>query len=107
MGAEAMLLGKWSMRVAELGAGEILLTSMDGDGTQAGYDLELTELISSSVNIPVIASGGVGNLEHLCDGLKKGKGFYKYLTVPTTVSTNAGYSRCENHIFGSHSLVSK
>ena len=63
----------YAKEVEELGAGEILLTSMDRDGTKKGYDLELTELISNSVNIPVIASGGVGNLEHLYDGLKKGK----------------------------------
>ena len=63
----------YAKEVEELGAGEILLTSMDRDGTKKGYDLKLTELISNSVNIPVIASGGVGNLEHLYDGLKKGK----------------------------------
>tara|TARA_B100000945_G_scaffold313873_1_gene310610 strand:- start:1090 stop:1845 length:756 start_codon:yes stop_codon:yes gene_type:complete len=63
----------YAKEVEELGAGEILLTSMDKDGTKEGYDLELTELISNSVNIPVIASGGVGNLQHLYDGLKKGK----------------------------------
>ena len=63
----------YAKQVEELGAGEILLTSMDKDGTKEGYDLELTELISNSVNIPVIASGGVGNLQHLYDGLKKGK----------------------------------
>ena len=57
----------------EVGAGEILLTSMDRDGTKKGYDLELTELVSNSVNIPVIASGGVGKLDHLYDGLKKGR----------------------------------
>ena len=56
----------------ENGAGEILLTSMDRDGTKEGYDIELTKKISSSVNIPVIASGGVGNLEHLKDGIIKG-----------------------------------
>ena len=60
-------------QVEDLGAGEILLTSMDRDGTKKGYDLELTELVSNSVNIPVIASGGVGKLDHLYDGLKKGK----------------------------------
>ena len=54
------------------GAGEILLTSMDRDGTKEGYDIELTKKISSSLNIPVIASGGVGNLEHLKDGITKG-----------------------------------
>ena len=56
----------------ENGAGEILLTSMDRDGTKEGYDIELTKKISSSLNIPVIASGGVGNLEHLKDGILKG-----------------------------------
>ena len=63
----------YAKEVEELGAGEILLTSMDRDGTKKGYDLELTKKISSSVNIPVIASGGVGNLDHLYDGFKKGK----------------------------------
>jgi len=62
----------WAREVAALGAGEILLTSMDADGTQDGYDLELTAAVSSSVNIPVIASGGVGNLKHLLDGLTLG-----------------------------------
>ena len=56
-----------------LGAGEILLTSMDKDGTKSGFDLELTKKISNSVNIPVIASGGVGNIQHLIDGIKIGK----------------------------------
>ena len=55
------------------GAGELLVTSMDKDGTQSGYDIELMRKISSNVNIPVIASGGVGNLDHLVDGIKKGK----------------------------------
>lgn len=59
-------------RLAELGAGELLVTSMDGDGTRAGYDLELTRAIADSVGIPVIASGGVGNLEHLVAGVTKG-----------------------------------
>ena len=63
----------YAKQVEELGAGEILLTSMDRDGTKKGYDLELTELVSNSVNIPVIASGGVGKLDHLYDGLKKGR----------------------------------
>tara|TARA_Y100000992_G_scaffold279495_1_gene225780 strand:+ start:26 stop:784 length:759 start_codon:yes stop_codon:yes gene_type:complete len=63
----------YAKEIEELGAGEILLTSMDKDGTKKGYDLELTEMVSSSVNIPVIASGGVGKLDHLYDGLKKGK----------------------------------
>ena len=56
-----------------IGAGEILLTSMDRDGTQEGYDLELTHAVSSAVGIPVIASGGVGTLEHLYDGLTQGR----------------------------------
>jgi len=59
----------WARRVEELGAGEILLTSMDRDGTKLGYDLELTSLISSAVNIPVIASGGAGKLEHFYEAL--------------------------------------
>ena len=60
-------------KMESLGAGEILLTSMDRDGTKKGYDLDLTKKVSNSVNIPVIASGGVGNLEHLYQGLKIGK----------------------------------
>lgn len=64
---------EWAIRGAELGAGEILLTSMDKDGTRDGYDLELTRTISEAVGIPVIASGGVGNLEHLYEGLTAGK----------------------------------
>ena len=59
-------------RMEALGAGEILLTSMDRDGTQAGYDLDLTRRIADAVGIPVIASGGVGNLEHLYEGLTAG-----------------------------------
>jgi cyclase len=64
---------EWAVRVARLGAGEILLTSMDRDGTQEGYDLELTQAVSSAVSIPVIASGGVGTIEHLYEGLTQGK----------------------------------
>lgn len=63
---------EWAQRVAALGAGEILLTSMDSDGTKKGYDLELTRQIATSVQIPVIASGGAGNLEHLREGLTEG-----------------------------------
>lgn len=63
----------WARRVEKLGAGEILLTSMDYDGTKEGYDLELTRRISESVNIPVIASGGAGDLEHLYEALTDGK----------------------------------
>ena len=62
----------WCRRVAELGAGEILLTSMDRDGTGTGYDTELLREVSSSVSIPLIASGGVGVLDHLADGLEAG-----------------------------------
>lgn len=63
---------EWAKKVEKLGAGEILLTSMDGDGTKAGFDLELTRTVSDSVSIPVIASGGVGNLQHLVDGIVEG-----------------------------------
>lgn len=63
----------WARRVVESGAGEILLTSMDRDGTKAGYDLELTAGISNAVSVPVIASGGAGKLEHLYEVLTKGK----------------------------------
>ncbi len=62
----------WSVRMAELGAGEILLTSMDRDGTRDGFDLELTREVADRVPIPVVASGGVGTLEHLYDGVVKG-----------------------------------
>ena len=58
--------------MAELGTGEILLTSMDADGTKAGFDLELTRAVADAVSVPVIASGGVGNLQHLADGVTKG-----------------------------------
>ena len=64
---------EWAKRIAELGAGEILLTSMDRDGAKSGFDLELTRRVSEAVSIPVIASGGVGNLQHLVDGVKQGK----------------------------------
>lgn len=63
---------EWAQRAEHLGAGELLLTSMDRDGMQIGYDLPLTRTISRSVRIPVIASGGVGTLEHLCEGLDEG-----------------------------------
>ncbi|MFT7098308.1 MAG: cyclase [Rickettsiales bacterium] len=62
----------WAKKMQDFGAGEILLTSMDKDGTKSGYDLELISAISSNVNIPVIASGGVGNLDHLKDGIQSG-----------------------------------
>lgn len=64
---------QWATEVERLGAGEILLTSMDRDGTQEGYDLELTRAVSSAVGIPVIASGGVGTLEHLYEGVTVGQ----------------------------------
>ena len=64
---------KWAVRVVELGAGEILLTSMDEDGRLSGYDLSLTRAVSEAVPVPVIASGGAGELEHLYDALDRGK----------------------------------
>ena len=64
---------EWAMKVDKLGAGEILLTSMDCDGTKAGYDLELTRLIAENVSIPVIASGGAGTKEHFYEALTEGK----------------------------------
>lgn len=70
MGTDAV---EWAKEVERLGAGEILLTSMDADGTKAGYDLELTRTISESVSIPVIASGGAGKLEHFYDAFTEGK----------------------------------
>ena len=70
MGIDAV---EWAMKVNELGAGEILLTSMDCDGTKAGYDIELTKIISENVSIPVIASGGAGNMQHFYDALTVGK----------------------------------
>ena len=64
---------EWAKKMVAFGAGEILLTSMDRDGTKIGFDLELTRAISEAVNVPVIASGGVGNLQHLVDGVIEGK----------------------------------
>lgn len=64
---------EWAREVERLGGGEILLTSMDADGTKEGYDLELTAAVSSALGIPVIASGGAGTLKHLLDGLTRGK----------------------------------
>jgi cyclase len=64
---------EWAKKMVDYGAGEILLTSMDRDGTKSGFDLELTRAISEAVDVPVIASGGVGNLQHLCDGVTEGK----------------------------------
>ena len=70
MGIDAV---EWAMKANELGAGEILLTSMDGDGTKDGYDIELTRTISENVSIPVIASGGAGKLEDFKEALTDGK----------------------------------
>jgi cyclase len=63
---------EWAMKADRLGAGEILLTSMDCDGTKAGYDIELTRMIADNVSIPVIASGGAGSMEHFYDAFAKG-----------------------------------
>jgi cyclase len=62
----------WAKKMVDLGAGELLVTSMDKDGTRSGFDLELTKAISDSVDVPVIASGGVGKLDDLADGVEKG-----------------------------------
>ncbi len=70
MGMDAI---EWAIKAEKMGAGEILLTSMDCDGTKAGYDIELTRLISENVKIPVIASGGAGTMEHFYDALTEGK----------------------------------
>ena len=70
MGIDAV---EWAMKADQLGAGEILLTSMDGDGTKAGYDLELTRAIAENVSIPVIASGGAGTMEDFYDAFTIGK----------------------------------
>ena len=70
MGMDAV---EWAMKAEKMGAGEILLTSMDGDGTKAGYDIELTRAIAENVKIPVIASGGAGTLEHFHEALTVGK----------------------------------
>ena len=70
MGIDAV---EWAMKADKLGAGEILLTSMDCDGTKSGYDIELTKIISENVSIPVIASGGAGTMEHFYDALTEGK----------------------------------
>jgi cyclase len=62
----------WASQMAKMGAGEILLTSMDRDGTKSGFDLDLTRCVADAVTVPVIASGGVGNLDHLADGIQLG-----------------------------------
>ena len=87
MGIDAV---EWAMKANELGAGEILLTSMDCDGTKDGYDIELTKTVSDNVSIPVIASGGAGKLEHFKEALTEGNAdavlaaslfHYKELTI--------------------------
>ena len=70
MGIDAV---EWAIKAEKLGAGEILLTSMDGDGTKAGYDLELTRTVAENVSIPVIASGGAGTMEHFYEAFTEGK----------------------------------
>ena len=69
MGMDAV---EWAMKATELGAGEILLTSMDCDGTKAGYDVELTRIVAENVTVPVIASGGAGTKEHFREALVEG-----------------------------------
>ena len=64
---------EWAKNVVDYGAGEILLTSMDGDGTRSGYDIALTKAVSQAVEVPVIASGGVGSLQHLVEGATEGE----------------------------------
>lgn len=63
---------EWAKKMENLGAGELLLTSMDRDGTKSGFDLDLTSMVSDAVDVPIIASGGVGNLQHMVDGVKQG-----------------------------------
>ena len=70
MGIDAV---EWTIQAEKLGAGEILLTSMDCDGTKAGYDIELTRMVAESVSIPVIASGGAGTMEHFYEALTEGR----------------------------------
>ena len=70
MGIDAV---EWAKRAVDLGAGEILLTSMDCDGTKEGYDIELTRTIAEAVSVPVIASGGAGTMEHFYEALTEGK----------------------------------
>ncbi len=64
---------EWAIKMTDFGAGEVLLTSMDQDGVKSGFDIDLTRAVSEAVNVPVIASGGVGNLQHLADGVTNGK----------------------------------
>jgi cyclase len=83
-----------AIKLAELGAGELLVTSMDGDGTQAGYDLELTRAIADSVSVPVVASGGVGTLQHLIEGVTKG---HASAVLAASIFHFGAYSIAEAH----------
>ncbi len=107
---------EWAKKVEELGAGEILLTSMDGDGTKAGYDLALTRAIADAVSIPVIASGGAGTLEHFYEALTEGRAdaalaaslfHYKELTISEVkdylASRDIPVRRVRGEADGSHS----
>jgi cyclase len=89
----------WAERMERYGAGEILLTSMDRDGTKAGYDLELIRAVSDRVSIPVIASGGVGNLQHIYDGLTQGKAS---AALAASIFHYREYSiaECKNYLHG-------
>ena len=86
---------EWAVHACDLGAGEILLTSMDRDGTKAGYDIELLRAVGDAVNVPVIASGGVGTLEHLCEGATDGGaiGACSRPRSSTSASTRSGRRR--------------
>jgi cyclase len=88
----------WAERMVSYGAGEILLTSMDRDGTKAGYDLELTRAISELVPIPVIASGGVGTLEHIYEGLTEGKASAA-LAASIFHYREYSISECKNYLY--------
>jgi len=89
----------WAKRMESYGAGEILLTSMDRDGTKAGYDLALTRAISDRVGIPVIASGGVGNLEHIYEGLTQG-GASAALAASIFHFQEYSIAECKNYLQG-------
>lgn len=86
---------EWAVKMAEFGAGELLITSMDADGTKAGYDLALMRQINDRVTIPTIASGGVGNLQHLADGILKG-GADAVLAALSSISVNTPFPKPSN-----------
>ncbi|MBC7492968.1 MAG: imidazole glycerol phosphate synthase subunit HisF, partial [Novosphingobium sp.] len=83
-----------AVRLAEMGAGELLVTSMDSDGTQAGYDLDLTRCIADAVSVPVVASGGVGTLDHLVEGVTKG---HASAVLAASIFHYGSYSIAEAH----------